>query len=147
MLVLEPILLLLTLYMALIYGILYLFFTAYPTSFQEERKWNSGVGALPFLGITIGVLIGGAIIAYVTKTRFARKLKQQGQVVPEERLPPMILELHSPLWSFLVCGKSIRCVSEVGRKALIEICSGRAIRISVGYHRCLLVSQSELVSS
>jgi len=99
MLVLEPILLLLTLYMALIYGILYLFFTAYPISFQEERKWNSGVGALPFLGITIGVLIGGAIIAYVTKTRFARKLKQQGQVVPEERLPPMILGA-----AFLPCG-------------------------------------------
>ena len=58
----EPILLLITIYMALIYGILYLFFEAYPISFQEERGWNQGVGALPFLGIMIGVLCGGVTI-------------------------------------------------------------------------------------
>jgi DHA1 family multidrug resistance protein-like MFS transporter len=58
MLIQEPILLLITIYMALIYGILYLFFEAYPISFQEERGWNQGVGALPFIGILIGVVIG-----------------------------------------------------------------------------------------
>lgn len=58
----EPILLLVTVYMALIYGILYLFFTAYPISFQEQRGWNQGVGALPFLGILIGVLCGSVTI-------------------------------------------------------------------------------------
>ncbi|KAN0112715.1 MFS general substrate transporter [Hyaloscypha variabilis] len=87
----EPILLLITIYMALIYGILYLFFEAYPISFQEERGWNQGVGALPFLGIMIGVLCGGATITVITKTRFARKMKKHGRVIPEERLPPMIL--------------------------------------------------------
>lgn len=91
MLVLEPILVLITIYMALVYGILYLFFTAYPISFQQERGWNAGVGALPFIGITIGVVLGGSIIVYLTKTRFARKLKQNGRVVPEERLLPMII--------------------------------------------------------
>lgn len=50
MLVLEPILVLITIYMALIYGILYLFFEAYPIVFQEVRGWNMGVGALPFIG-------------------------------------------------------------------------------------------------
>jgi DHA1 family multidrug resistance protein-like MFS transporter len=48
MLLKEPILILITLYMSLIYGILYLFFEAYPIAFQEQRGWNSGVGALPF---------------------------------------------------------------------------------------------------
>lgn len=65
MLFMEPILLLITLYLALIYGILYLFFEAYPISFQEERGWNQGVGALPFLGIGIGVLLGALTITYV----------------------------------------------------------------------------------
>lgn len=87
----EPILLLITIYMALIYGILYLFFEAYPISFQEERGWNQGVGALPFLGILLGVVCGCLTITVVTKTRFARKLKKHGKVIPEERLPPMIL--------------------------------------------------------
>jgi MFS family permease len=87
----EPILLLITIYMALIYGILYLFFEAYPISFQEERGWNQGVGALPFLGIMVGVLFGGVTITIITKTRFARKMEKHGRVIPEERLPPMIL--------------------------------------------------------
>jgi hypothetical protein len=91
MLIQEPILLLITLYMAFIYGILYLFFESYPLSFQRERGWNLGVGALPFLSLTVGVVFGSIFVSYITKTRFARKMRQRGCVVPEERLPPMIL--------------------------------------------------------
>ncbi|KIN05524.1 hypothetical protein OIDMADRAFT_38051 [Oidiodendron maius Zn] len=90
MLVLEPILLLITIYLAYVYGILYLFFEAYPISFQQDRGWNQGVGALPFIGILIGVLLGSVTITYTTKTRFARKLKKHGKVIPEERLVPMM---------------------------------------------------------
>ena len=42
MLALEPILTLITIYMALIYGMIYLFFEAYPIAFQEQRGWNLG---------------------------------------------------------------------------------------------------------
>ncbi|KAL3473986.1 major facilitator superfamily domain-containing protein [Aspergillus californicus] len=92
MLFLEPILILITLYLALVYGILYLFFEAYPVSFQEVRGWkNEGVAGLPFLGIMIGVFCGVALIIYQTKTRFARKLAKHGRVVPEERLIPMMI--------------------------------------------------------
>lgn len=92
MLVLEPILLLITLYMSLLYGTLYLFFEAYPISFQEQRGWNLGVGALPFLGLTTGVVLAGLFIIVTTKTRYASKLAASGGIpVPEERLPPMML--------------------------------------------------------
>jgi hypothetical protein len=46
----EPILFLLSLYMALIYGILYLDFTAYPYVFQRTRDWDAGISGLTFLG-------------------------------------------------------------------------------------------------
>lgn len=92
MLFAEPILICITIYLALIYGILYLFFEAYPVSFGEVRGWtNEGVAALPFIGIMIGVLLGVALIIYTTKTRFARKLAKHGRVVPEERLVPMMI--------------------------------------------------------
>ncbi|CBF78676.1 hypothetical protein AN7295.2 [Aspergillus nidulans FGSC A4] len=92
MLMLEPILILITLYLALVYGILYLFFEAYPVSFQEERGWtNGGIAGLPFIGIMIGVLCGVALIVWQTKTRFARKLAKHGRVIPEERLVPMMV--------------------------------------------------------
>ncbi|OJJ37619.1 hypothetical protein ASPWEDRAFT_107978 [Aspergillus wentii DTO 134E9] len=92
MLFLEPILLLITLYLALVYGILYLFFEAYPVSFQEVRGWtNEGIAGLPFVGILVGVFCGVALIIWQTKTRFARKLAKHGKVVPEERLVPMMI--------------------------------------------------------
>ncbi|OOF98379.1 hypothetical protein ASPCADRAFT_164889 [Aspergillus carbonarius ITEM 5010] len=92
MLFLEPILLAVTLYLALVYGILYLFFEAYPVSFEEVRGWtNEGIAGLPFIGILIGVFCGVALIVWQTKTRFARKLAKHGRVVPEERLVPMMI--------------------------------------------------------
>ncbi|KAJ9193375.1 hypothetical protein DTO164E3_7935 [Paecilomyces variotii] len=92
MLVSEPILLLTTLYMSLVYGTLYLFFEAYPISFQEQRGWNPGVGALPFLGITVGVVFGNITIAATTLFRFKRKYLEGGnKVAPEERLIPMMI--------------------------------------------------------
>lgn len=92
MLALEPILICMTIYLALIYGILYLFFEAYPISFSQVRGWtNLGVAALPFIGIMIGVFLGVALIIYATKTRFARKFAKHGHVVPEERLIPMMI--------------------------------------------------------
>lgn len=91
MLALEPILLLITLYMGFIYGFLYLCFEAYPIAFQELRGWNEGVGALPFVAITCGVIVGSLIIIGFTKTRFRRKMEMAGGVVPEERLIPMML--------------------------------------------------------
>jgi MFS transporter, DHA1 family, multidrug resistance protein len=73
--------------MAFIYGILYLFFEAYPISFQEDRGWNNGVGALPFLAIFVGILAGSGLIFYSTKTRYARlHVSSGGRVPPEERL-------------------------------------------------------------
>lgn len=80
-----------TLYMGFIYGFLYLCFEAYPIAFQEHRGWNAGVGALPFAAIIVGVAFGCGFIAYFTKTRFARKIEETGDVVPEERMIPMIV--------------------------------------------------------
>lgn len=91
MLVLEPIIILVTLYMSFVYGLIYLCFTAYPASFQEDRGWNSGVGALPFLAIILGVVIGAIIIIIFSRTRFTRIIKEKGHLPPEQRLLPMII--------------------------------------------------------
>ena len=110
MLVLEPILVLITVYMSLIYGILYLFFEAFPIAFQEERGWSPGVGSLPFLALLLGVLLGAGIISYFTKYRFARRLREEGKVVPEERLVPMFVGgvLVSEDFPFFACVSTAR---------------------------------------
>lgn len=106
MLVQEPILALITLYLGFIYGFLYLCFEAYPITFQQERGWNMGVGALPFMAITVGVLVGVAVIIFHTKTRMQRKLLIHGEV-PEERLVPMMLgSILMPIGMFWFACKS-----------------------------------------
>jgi DHA1 family multidrug resistance protein-like MFS transporter len=50
MLVKEPIVLLLSIYMAFVYGLLYLFLTFYPIVFQGIHGMKPGVSGLPYFG-------------------------------------------------------------------------------------------------
>jgi MFS family permease len=47
----EPIVLVLSIYMAIIYGTLYMLFGAFPICFQEVRGWSEGIDGLSFLGV------------------------------------------------------------------------------------------------
>ena len=86
----EPIVLLLSIYMSFIYGILYLFFTAYPIAFQQIRGFSPGVGGLPFFGIVVGMLIAGVYII-LDAPNYNKKLAENNNIpIPEWRLPPVI---------------------------------------------------------
>lgn len=90
MLISEPIVLLLSLYMAFIYGLLYLFLTAYPLVFQRVHGMNPGVGGLPFFGMIFGELLAGIVI-FVRQPGYNRKLAANNNCpVPEWRLPEVI---------------------------------------------------------
>ncbi|KAL8642639.1 MAG: hypothetical protein Q9228_000688 [Teloschistes exilis] len=91
LLVTEPIVLLLSIYMAFIYGLLYLFLTAYPIVFQQIHGFNPGVGGLPYFGMILGQITAGVYIAS-TSPAYNRKLAANGGVpIPEWRLFPVIL--------------------------------------------------------
>ena len=88
---LTPICFFVALYASFVYGILYANLAAFPIEFEEERGWNKLVGALPFLALLIGIVVGG-----VTNILFSgfynRRLAASGQkTVPEARLPPMMI--------------------------------------------------------
>ncbi|MCJ1285899.1 MFS siderochrome iron transporter 1 [Xylographa opegraphella] len=96
LLCLEPIVLLLSIYMSIIYGTLYLAFGAWPIVYQENRGWSEGVGGLAFVGIAIGML-GGVIYTIPDNKRYNRaadQAKADGSSTgapPEARLPPAII--------------------------------------------------------
>ncbi|TAQ84589.1 hypothetical protein B7494_g7091 [Chlorociboria aeruginascens] len=91
LLVTEPIVLLLSIYMAFIYGLLYLFLTAYPIVFQQIHGMNGGVSGLTYFGMITGMLIAGLYIV-LTQPSYNRKLAaNNGIPVPEWRLPPVII--------------------------------------------------------
>lgn len=91
MLFTEPILFLITLYNAFIYGLLYLFLTAVPMIFIGGYGFSQGVGELPYIAMLIGVILGGLLSLWLDK-RYARVIKaNDGKIIPEERLPPMMI--------------------------------------------------------
>ncbi|KAK5112729.1 hypothetical protein LTR62_003827 [Meristemomyces frigidus] len=57
MTVTEPICIFWDLYIALVYGVLYLCFVAYPIVFSEVRGWTPGLSGLAFCGIGVGSMI------------------------------------------------------------------------------------------
>ena len=91
MMALEPTLILFNLYISLVYGIIYLLFESYPISFYEERGYNLGVSALPFIPIGVGVILGSGIVAWYTQTSMKANFARDGRINPEDRLVPMII--------------------------------------------------------
>ena len=87
----EPVLLLVTLYVGLIYGFMYICFEAYPISLQYDRGWQEGVVALSFVAIICGVTVACLIIVVFSLTRYRSILRRTGRVDPEERLIQIII--------------------------------------------------------
>ncbi|GAA5879809.1 hypothetical protein JCM1840_001903 [Sporobolomyces johnsonii] len=86
MLVLEPILTATTIYLAVVYGLLYGLFSAFPIIWQELRGFNAGEGGLIFIGVGIGTTIGA--VTNILVQRHYRELVPlwHGHPPPEERL-------------------------------------------------------------
>lgn len=87
----EPIVLLISIYMAIIYGTLYMLFSAFPIVYQQNRGWSQGIGGLSFLGVAVGMLIGVGYSIW-DNGRYARaEEKHNGEAPPEARLPPGLI--------------------------------------------------------
>ena len=83
----EPIVFVLSIYIAIVYGTLYLLFGAYPIVFQQTRGWSEGIGALPFLGVAVGMILA-TIFIVLSAPLYARAARRSpgGVAPPEERL-------------------------------------------------------------
>lgn len=102
----EPIVLLLSIYMAIIYGTLYMMFAAFPIVYQQQRHWSEGIGGLAFLGVAFGMM--GAVVYTIPdnkrylKAEAAAIAKGETGAAPEARLPPaMIGSIAIPIGLFI----------------------------------------------
>ncbi|TXT03810.1 hypothetical protein VHUM_04374 [Vanrija humicola] len=86
----EPIVFVLSLYLACIFSILYLQFTSFPIVFQGERHWSPGISSLSFLGTSIGCNVALLYMVFWGNPAYAKSLKQRGYLPPEARLPSAI---------------------------------------------------------
>ncbi|KAJ5256788.1 hypothetical protein N7478_012892 [Penicillium angulare] len=110
MFVQEPILIVMTVYLTLVYGSLYLSYQLFPRAF-EQRGWATPVAYLPFISVGLGLMSALGIFSLFTMTWYKKRwvaaqkeFQQQltvpedtggslvsSRIAPEDRLPPMIL--------------------------------------------------------
>lgn len=86
----EPIVFLVSIYMAIVYGTLYMMFPAFPIIFQEYKGWSAGIAGLAFLGITVGMIFAIAYALFDNMRYMRIAEKTEGDVPPEQRLPGAI---------------------------------------------------------
>ncbi|KAH7360570.1 major facilitator superfamily domain-containing protein [Rhexocercosporidium sp. MPI-PUGE-AT-0058] len=87
----EPIVLLLSIYMAIIYGTLYMMFGAFPIVYQQQRGWSAGIGGLSFIGVAVGMIIAVCYSIFDNKRYVKIEAKHNGNAPPEARLPPALI--------------------------------------------------------
>ncbi|KAK7177796.1 major facilitator superfamily transporter [Paraphaeosphaeria sporulosa] len=88
----EPIMFLLSIYVAILYGTLYMLFPAFPIVYQEARGWPDSIGGLAFIGLAVGMMCS-VIYSIFENRRYNNllRLASSTQIQPEVRLPPGIV--------------------------------------------------------
>ena len=91
----EPIVTLITIYMAIVYGTLYMCFGAFPIVYQQGRGWSPGIGGLAFIAVAVGFMLALMYIIPDNK-RYERaedeaKARGEPNAPPEARLPPALV--------------------------------------------------------
>ncbi|KAJ3509552.1 hypothetical protein NM208_g15653 [Fusarium decemcellulare] len=114
----EPIVLILSIYTAIVYGTLYMLFGAYPVVFQLERGWSAGKGGLAFLGVAVGMFSALPCVALINLWYMKITREAKGEMVPPEaRLPgSMIGGIAVPagmFWFAWTSYKSVHWMSPV----------------------------------
>lgn len=111
LLIVEPILLIVSVYMGLVYSILYMFFIGLPIIFGEHYRWNQldgnarGNTYLPFSAMLVGCILMVSLQLFFIDDIQAKLLRRRGlEICPETRLPAMMIGgLILPPGLFLTC--------------------------------------------
>lgn len=88
----SPIVFLLSLYISVVYGLLYLFFTTLGTVFTDEYHWSIELTGLVYIGMGIGFISGIVLVAKMSDVTVIRMTKANGGCFePEMRLPACVI--------------------------------------------------------
>lgn len=91
LLFMQPIILVVSLYMSFIYGLVYALLEAYPYVFETVYGMTPGVAGLMFIGLIIGVALACTLILCMQATYRRKLAENKGVPVPEWRLAPTLL--------------------------------------------------------
>lgn len=86
----EPVVLLINIYLALVYSIMYLWFEAFPIVFYNTYHFNMIEMGVCYVGIMIGIILGAIVYVPIINIQFTQKMLKGEPVLPEVFLPMAI---------------------------------------------------------
>ncbi|KAI1179089.1 major facilitator superfamily domain-containing protein [Nemania sp. FL0916] len=87
MLVLSPIVLLLSLYIAFVFGVIYLFYTTIPTVFEDVYGLSVELSGLVYISLGVGNILGWIVCTFLSDALVVRQAQSNdGRFEPEMRL-------------------------------------------------------------
>ncbi|CAI4212637.1 unnamed protein product [Parascedosporium putredinis] len=112
----ELIVFLFSLYMSILYGVLYMFFVAFPIIYQKGKGYSASKTGLMFIPLAVGVLASGLCAPLVNKHYVSiGKSKYGGRPPAEARLYPMMASCWlMPLGLFIFAWTSYPRLSWAG---------------------------------
>jgi multidrug resistance protein len=90
----ELIVFFVTMYMSVVYGLLYMFFFAYPMIYMEGKGWSASKTGIMFIPIGVGVIISTCLAPLFNRhyNKKAQSYRDKGELPPAElRLYPMMI--------------------------------------------------------
>ncbi|KAK1595528.1 major facilitator superfamily transporter [Colletotrichum navitas] len=87
----ELIVFLISIYMSVLYGLLYMFFVAFPIIYQKRKGYSASTTGLMFIPLAVGVLCSAACSPWVNKHYLKMVAKHNGNPPAETRLIPMMV--------------------------------------------------------
>ena len=130
----EPILFVITIYLSFVYGLLYIFLTAYLLVFQGVHGFTPGVSGLALFemafGMALGMILAGMASALVQPAWRRKYCANNRQVIPEWRMPLNIvggvaftIGLFWFAWTGTVSSRDRSSTTQLGR-TLTDRCAG-----------------------
>lgn len=111
----ELIVFLVSVYMSVLYGLLYMFFIAYPIIYQQGKHYSASTTGLMFIPIALGVLCSAACAPLVNRHYLSLYRKHNGSPPAEARLIPMMVSCwFIPIGLFIFAWSSYPHLSWAG---------------------------------
>ncbi|KAJ6013590.1 hypothetical protein N7540_008181 [Penicillium herquei] len=87
MLLFSPIVASMCIYIAVLYGLLYILFTTFTEVFEGQYGFSAGTSGLSFLGSGVGMLFGLLYAAILSDRMIRLRIQRNEEPQPEDRLP------------------------------------------------------------
>lgn len=111
----ELIVFLISIYMSVLYGLLYMFFIAYPIVYQKGKGYSASKTGLMFIPVAVGVIASAACAPLVNRHYMTLVKRHGGKPPAETRLVPMMFSCWLiPVGLFIFAWTSYPKVSWAG---------------------------------